>query len=215
MLFNSPEFVVFCLLVYVVYLGSSFRFQNYMLLLASYIFYGWWDVRFLFLVALSTTVDFWVGLMIENGQLSSRQWLAPARFLIASAVAFLGLNPAALAWGHLDLRALIRAPLIGWAFVGSIAFITFISFLFFILSGVDDARRRLSCLMFSLITQLGLLGVFKYFNFFVDSLSDALTTIGIQSSSLHLPQLSNPRQISIAQRSPMAYAGQSFYGRSR
>ena len=186
MLFNSPEFVVFCLLVYGLYLGLSFRLQNYMLLLASYIFYGWWDTRFLFLVALSTTVDFWVGLMIENGRLSGRQWLVPALFLMASAVAFLGLNPAALAWGHPDLGALIRAPVIVWAFAGSIAFIAFISFLFRTLSEVDESRRRLSCLMVSLVTQLGLLGVFKYFNFFADSLSDALTAIGIESSSLHL-----------------------------
>ncbi len=40
--------------------------------------------------------------------------------------------------------------------------------------------------MVSLVTQLGLLSVFKYFNFFADSLSVALNTIGIQSSSLHL-----------------------------
>ncbi len=137
MLFNSPEFIVFFLLVYGLYLGLSFRFQNYMLLLASYIFYGWWDARFLFLVALSTTVDFWVGLMIENGRLSNRQWLVPALFLTASAVAFLGLNPAALTWGYPDLGALIRAPMIGWALAGSIVFIAFISLLFWTLSGVD------------------------------------------------------------------------------
>src|SRR5215468_1411306 len=153
MLFNSPEYIVFCLLVYGLYLGLSFRFQNYMLVLVSYIFYGWWDARFLFLVALSTTIDFWVGLMIENGRLSSRQWLVPALFLIASAVAFLGLNPAALTWGHLDLGALIRAPAMGWVVAGSVSFIAFTSFLFWTLSGVDDSRRRISCLMVSLVTQ--------------------------------------------------------------
>src|SRR5258706_7546318 len=100
MLFNSPEFLVFCLFVYGLYLGLSFRLQNYMLLLASYIFYGWWDTRFLFLVALSTTVDFWVGLMIENGRLSGRQWLVSALFLIASVLGLPLLKPAAPAWGH-------------------------------------------------------------------------------------------------------------------
>src|SRR5882762_9892636 len=40
--------------------------------------------------------------------------------------------------------------------------------------------------MVSLVTQLGLLGVFKYFNFFAESLAVALNSIGIQSSSLHL-----------------------------
>ena len=43
-----------------------------MLLGASYIFYGWWDVRFLFLVVLSTVVDFWVGLLLANGELTVR-----------------------------------------------------------------------------------------------------------------------------------------------
>src|SRR5258706_15339264 len=92
MLFNSPEFVFFFLLVYCVYLGLTFRLQNYMLLIVSYIFYGWWDARFLFLVALSTTIDFWVGLMIEYGRLQLRQWLIGAFFFVSSAVAFLGLD---------------------------------------------------------------------------------------------------------------------------
>jgi alginate O-acetyltransferase complex protein AlgI len=70
MLFNSVDFIVFLLVVYCTYLVLPFRLQNYMLLAASYIFYGWWDVRFLFLVALSTTVDFWVGLMFRAVQRS-------------------------------------------------------------------------------------------------------------------------------------------------
>jgi D-alanyl-lipoteichoic acid acyltransferase DltB (MBOAT superfamily) len=96
MLFNSVEFIVFLLLVYGAYLLLPFRLQNYMLLVASYIFYGWWDVRFLFLVALSTTVDSWVGLMLANGKLARGQQLMPAAFLCLSAVVFLGLNPSAL-----------------------------------------------------------------------------------------------------------------------
>src|ERR1019366_3658031 len=110
MLFNSPEFIVFFLLVYCLYLGLTFRLQNYMLLIVSYVFYGWWDARFLFLVALSTTIDFWVGLMIENGRLQFRQWLVPALFFTLSAVAFLGLDWKALpsfGTGYLDLGGLL------------------------------------------------------------------------------------------------------------
>jgi hypothetical protein len=70
MLFDSPEFIAFFVLVYCLYVLLPFRPQNMMLLIASYVFYGWWDNRFLFLVALSTTVDFWVALMLENGQLT-------------------------------------------------------------------------------------------------------------------------------------------------
>src|SRR5277367_4490431 len=92
MLFNSTEFIVFFVFFYGLYLLLPFRPQNIMLLIASYVFYGWWDIRFLFLVALSTTVDFWVGLMIEHGRLLGRQILLPGLFLLASAVVFLGVN---------------------------------------------------------------------------------------------------------------------------
>jgi D-alanyl-lipoteichoic acid acyltransferase DltB (MBOAT superfamily) len=189
MLFNSPEFIVFFLIVYFLYLGLTFRLQNYVLLVASYIFYGWWDTRFLFLVALSTTIDFWVGLMIENGRLLLRQWLLPALFLVTSAVAFLGLRPAVLlphADGGLDQGELISVSMIEWSLAGVIVFVAFIFLVFFCLRGIDEPRRRLGCLMVSLIVQLGLLGIFKYFNFFAESLSAALNNIGVQSSSLHL-----------------------------
>src|SRR6516162_6303280 len=128
MLFNSPEFVVFFVGVYCIYLALPFRPQNYMLLVASYIFYGWWDARFLFLVTLSTTVDFWVGLMLENGGLSHRERLLPAFYLAVSAVAFLGLRPEVL-WtsghGNLELTDLIRTPMIGWACGGILGFLGF------------------------------------------------------------------------------------------
>src|SRR5439155_24204561 len=113
-----------------------------------------------------------------------------ALFLTLSAVAFLGLDWAALypmGVGYPDLGKLFKTSMIGWSLAGSVAFLAFISFIFLMLGRVDDVqRRRLGCLMVSLITQLGLLAVFKYFNFFADSLSAALGSIGIQSSSLHL-----------------------------
>jgi len=188
MLFNSPEFIVFLLIVYCVYLLLSFRQQNYMLLFASYIFYGWWDARFLFLVALSTTVDYWVGLMLANDRLTCRERVLPAIYLAISAIAFLGLKPDVL-WENYHGAAwidFIRIPMIQWAFWGIIGFLAFMGVAYWGLQRVKGPRRRLLCLMVSLVTQLGLLGVFKYFNFFADSLSVALNSIGIQSSALHL-----------------------------
>jgi len=160
-----------------------------MLLGASYIFYGWWDVRFLFLVAISTTVDFWVGLLIENGRLHRTQLIGPAFFLGLSAVVFLCLNPQALwANGHpsLDLASLIRWSVIPWVFVGAVGFLACMYFIYRILELLPDPKRRLFCLMISVTTQLGLLGVFKYFNFFIDSLSFAMNSVGVETSSLHL-----------------------------
>ena len=57
MLFNSPEFLVFLPIVFGLYwfvTHRHLRAQNLLLLVASYIFYGWWDWRFLGLIALST-----------------------------------------------------------------------------------------------------------------------------------------------------------------
>lgn len=189
MLFNSPEFILFSLLVYVLYVGLPFRLQNYMLLIASYIFYGWWDARFLFLVALSTTIDFWVGLMIERGRLQTRQYAGPAIFLVASAIGFLGVSPSAFrasTFTNFDLGNVVSMPMLEMAFAGILSFLSFITLLFWLLAGLDETKRRWCCLMVSLVTQLGLLGVFKYFNFFVDSLTAALNDIGVQTSSLHL-----------------------------
>jgi alginate O-acetyltransferase complex protein AlgI len=104
-------------------------------------------------------------------------------------VLFLGLRPAALlshAAGDLDHGEPISVSMIGWSSAGAISFVAFILLIFFSLRGLDEPKRRLGCLMVSLIVQLGLLGIFKYYNFFAESLSAALNSIGVQSSSLHL-----------------------------
>ena len=189
MLFNSIEFIIFFALVYCAYLALPFRAQNYMLLVASYIFYGWWDVRFLFLVAVSTTVDFWVGLLIENGRLRSKQLFGPAVFLSISAIVFLCLNPASLlTFGqhNYDFVSLIRWSVIDWVAAEAVAFLAGMGVVYLTISKLQGPARRTFCLMISVTTQLGLLGVFKYFNFFIDSLSSALTSAGVPTSSLHL-----------------------------
>ena len=64
MLFNSFEFLAFILPVFALYLALDHRWQNRMLLVAGYVFYGMWDWRFLGLLALSTTMDFAIGRQI-------------------------------------------------------------------------------------------------------------------------------------------------------
>ena len=69
MLFNSLAFLIFLPVVFLLYwkvLGQRTRLQNYLLLGASYVFYGWWDVRFLSLIVLSSAVDFWLGLQLAK-----------------------------------------------------------------------------------------------------------------------------------------------------
>jgi D-alanyl-lipoteichoic acid acyltransferase DltB (MBOAT superfamily) len=63
MLFNSFVFIGFFIIVYALYLSfrRHYRIQNRILLVASYVFYGYWDWRFLSLIAISTIIDFFVG----------------------------------------------------------------------------------------------------------------------------------------------------------
>ena len=64
MQFNSWVFPLFFAIVYAVYLALGkrrFRVQNAWLLAASYVFYGYWDQRFMALLALSTVLDFFIG----------------------------------------------------------------------------------------------------------------------------------------------------------
>ncbi len=69
MLFNSIEFAIFLPIVFMIYwfvVNKSLKLQNFFLLVASYIFYGWWDWRFLSLIIFSSFVDYFVGLSLSN-----------------------------------------------------------------------------------------------------------------------------------------------------
>jgi alginate O-acetyltransferase complex protein AlgI len=64
MLFNSIDFAIFLPIVFILFWIStkySLKLQNWILLIASYLFYGWWDWRFLSLLAFSSILDFYVG----------------------------------------------------------------------------------------------------------------------------------------------------------
>jgi len=66
MLFHSFQFAVFFAVVYPLYLGLPHRWQNRMLLVASYIFYGYWDWRYLSLIVISTVTDYGCAIGIER-----------------------------------------------------------------------------------------------------------------------------------------------------
>ncbi len=120
MLFNSWAFGVFLPTVFLLYwklAATSLRFRNLFLIGASYLFYGWWDYRFLSLIMISSAVDYSVGLGL----------------------------------------AATEAP-----------------------------RKRKALLLASLLTNLGLLGFFKYFDFFIDSFAAILESLGFQPN---LPSL--------------------------
>ncbi len=75
MLFDSPIYLVFLAVAVLVYWRLSHRAQNIFLLIASYIFYGWWDWRFLGLMIASTTVDFFIAQRISPmAPTRNRKW---------------------------------------------------------------------------------------------------------------------------------------------
>ena len=80
MIFNSLQFAVFFIIVYALYLGLEHKWQNRMLLVASYIFYGAWDWRFLSLIFISTVLDYICGIIIDGSRDKKRRKL----FLILS-----------------------------------------------------------------------------------------------------------------------------------
>ncbi|WP_435137723.1 MBOAT family O-acyltransferase [Formosa sp. A9] len=122
MLFNSLDFAVFLPIVFVLYwfvFQTSLKLQNILVVVASYIFYAWWDWRFLALILFSTIVDFTLGLLIFKEQ--------------------------------------------------------------------NDSKRRV-LLFLSVFVNLGLLGFFKYFNFFVENFIQAFSFLGmrLQYSALYI-----------------------------
>jgi D-alanyl-lipoteichoic acid acyltransferase DltB (MBOAT superfamily) len=117
MFFNSIEYLIFlpvCFILYWFVVQRHLKLQNAFVLVISYVFYGWWDWRFLSLIAFSTLVDYTVGIYMEKTSSSS---------------------------------------------------------------------RRKSLLAVSLLVNLGLLGFFKYYNFFVDSWVTAFSGLGIEMHS--------------------------------
>jgi alginate O-acetyltransferase complex protein AlgI len=120
MLFNSLVFLVFLPMAFLAYWAlarAGTRVQNMLVLAASYVFYAWWDWRFLGLLVFSSLCDHLVG-----GALGSTGHRGRRRFLLAV----------------------------------------------------------------SLLVNLGLLGFFKYFNFFIGGFSDILLAVGMRP---HLPTL--------------------------
>ncbi|MCW3160405.1 MBOAT family O-acyltransferase [Chryseobacterium oryctis] len=71
MLFNSIAFLIFLPIVFILYwcvFNKNYKFQNILLLAASFYFYGCWDWRFLFLLMFSIGLDYFSGIQIENSK---------------------------------------------------------------------------------------------------------------------------------------------------
>jgi len=114
MLFNSLDFAIFLPIVFLLYwfvAQKNLKLQNALIVVASYVFYGWWDWRFLSLIIFSTVVDYTIGQKLRNEKQQS---------------------------------------------------------------------KRKVLLWTSIIVNLGFLGFFKYYNFFLENFVDAFSLFGMQ-----------------------------------
>jgi D-alanyl-lipoteichoic acid acyltransferase DltB (MBOAT superfamily) len=69
MLFNSFSFIIFLPVIFILYWFVAYKnlkLQNILIVIASYIFYGWWDWRFLFLILFSTIIDYTLGIVLQK-----------------------------------------------------------------------------------------------------------------------------------------------------
>ena len=161
---------------------AAFR-RNVFLLVASYVFYGWWDVRFLLLILISSAVDFCCALMIDQGAVNRRVRVLLACVIPLSAFALVGLRWPRSVDGvdapSVDVEAVAEqsetvwqslAPdAFGWQVTGTVTLLTLLTAACYplVVKMREQSRRRL-CLAVSVFVNLGLLGFFKYFNFFVE-----------------------------------------------
>ena len=104
MLFNSLEFALFLPIVFIIYWAIGYahindrlklRLQNAFVLVASYVFYGWWDWRFLLLIAFTSVCSWGSGMLIGRGltqpSLKGRRLFSPRFWMIVNIVLNLGI----------------------------------------------------------------------------------------------------------------------------
>lgn len=92
MLFNSIEFALFLPITFLVYwfvLSKNLKVQNLFLTGASYLFYGWWDWRFLFLIAFSSLLDYIIGVKLGKEEKQTKRKLLLVVSLLVN-LGFLG-----------------------------------------------------------------------------------------------------------------------------
>src|SRR5262249_39127734 len=158
-LFNSVEFFVFLSLVYVLYRLLPLRGQNSMLLAASYLFYGWWDARFLYLIILSTAFDFSAGLLVGYGRMTSRQRFWASLAPIAAAFFSLTVNLRAIhvaAWSiSIDGDQLFSTGNLGrYGLLGTVLAVLAANSIYPWIARIDETRRPLVLVTCSIATNL-------------------------------------------------------------
>ncbi|MEH1822388.1 MAG: MBOAT family O-acyltransferase [Nostoc sp.] len=148
MIFTEFRFLFFFLVVFCIYWAlQKHNHRKFWLLICSYIFYSAWDWRFLFLLLLSTVIDYFVGLMLFRPQINDLQIQEIASTEVVQ-------KKETTSFWNWD--SLLNKP--------------------------QNQQQRQAWLILSLVANLGILGFFKYYNFFTDSAANLLAFLGLPLS---------------------------------
>jgi D-alanyl-lipoteichoic acid acyltransferase DltB (MBOAT superfamily) len=175
-LFQTPEFLVLFVLSM---LGVAFlkknRQQHIYMAILSYIFYAWWDVRFVALLLVTSQVDFVAAQGMDGIKVSWGQRMKLAAVVVVGSIVTLGVNwpmlqhgTEAFAWNQL-LDPKWKGVWESIAACGAFAILAPIFYEFYF-KIQDPEKRRKAFLWTSVVANLTVLGFFKYFDFFTDSL---------------------------------------------
>lgn len=190
MLFNSITYFIFLPIVYLFYVITPSFLQNAILLVASYIFYAWWDIRFLALIAVSTAINYCCGFMIKDGTVSLR-----SRFISSASVILVSLFSILIPWRNLSLTvdsAILKQSLCSIdknAIVIFVIVCVIVILTNFLCSNIflpHKNKRKLFFVTFGVAANLFILGFFKYYNFFIDNIEFLLKGLDFDPTRFHL-----------------------------
>lgn len=192
MLFNSVTYFIFLLALYILYRALPYRKQNILLIIASYIFYGWWDIRFLFLIILSTVVNYCCGIIIKDEKITLKQRMAISVWLIVSCFLLVIINWNCLTTSHANLADCVEWIAIlsnkgGWIIFLLVCGATLTANFFYSkIASTDKNKKHLFYLILGISANLSILGFFKYYNFFIDNIEWTLEGLNLDPARFHL-----------------------------
>ena len=200
MTFTSWQYVFFLGAVVLLYWQLKLRSRLVLLLVASYAFYGMWDMRFLALLMTSTCIDFYCGRALVGERVKFWQVLCTA------------LSP--LFWLMLctfvpGLQLVISPAILGCAAAFPLIFVG----LYELLWRLPGARQRKAFLLLSILTNLAALGFFKYFGFFASSLLALLHQLGVEPGWV-IPHVILPVAISFYTFQSICYSTDIYQGKA-
>jgi len=190
MLFNSLTFFIFLSIVLTAYWLLPLRRQNILLLVASYAFYAFWDIRFLFLITLTSVIDYTAALIIYQGKVARRERLISSGWLVVTCFLFVVIPYSKVSINGLftaGVWSILFSNVFGWKIFFTVVSVTLLcNLLYPLVLKIPDTQRRRLLLVSTIVVKLGLLGFFKYYNFFMDNLYNLIAVTGFNPAVMRL-----------------------------